>query len=65
MKSYAVIVKTDIGRRVMVQDRTGNSQWPILYDYNGRVGWDFPELVPQCTKDKAYKLLLQLKREAQ
>ena len=68
-KSDARIVSTSIGHWVMVEDRRGLSQWPILYSGDpkdssfGRIAYDFPEHVPQCTKDKARKLLFILWNE--
>jgi len=45
---------------VMVIDRNGLTQWPILYE-DGTVGWDAPERVSKTNKEEARKLLIRLR----
>ena len=59
-KTVASIVETSRGKRVRVTTPSGHVDWPVLYD-NGRIGYDFPERVPQYIRPKVMKLLRQLK----
>lgn len=41
--------------------KTGFIDYPIYYDHNGKIAYDYPEKVPQPIKDKIAKLYPTIK----
>lgn len=47
-----------------VQNKSGFIDYPIYYDHNGKIAYDYPERVPTAIKKKVEKLYPTLKSES-
>lgn len=57
---YSFINPYGVLRIMVVDDRTGYCDYPIMYD-DGGIAYDFPERIPKYVREKVRKIMWEMR----